>query len=260
LKRGINAGNAEALFLTASLIAFQSTASRIFVRDDGGEARDRNGGYVLPLSWFHSFQGVKTIVASSWQWLRTSGIVVPIIQSQPALDLNFDSQGTTFFGTLLDGLEDEIITMEPDPNTHQLTRQGYQHAVAVLNWAHKIPQTGAPLVFLATVSRRFVDLLQARRPRSMAILACFFGVLRGLDHIWWLKGIARREVMGIVSLFDPDDSEWWPRLQWPVRMALFDGDNVPADIWGADTTNQRSGVFMPAETPTGGFISRKYQP
>ncbi|KAK6067586.1 hypothetical protein SCUP234_04522 [Seiridium cupressi] len=254
LSKGINSSNAEALFLTATLIAFQSTASRIFMREDGGDTKDRSGGYSLPLSWFHSFQGVKTIVATSWQWLRNSGIVVPIIQSQPALDLNMSSEGNTFFGSLLDGMEDELTAMDPDPETRNKTRQGYQHAVAVLNWAHKIPLTGAPIVFLATVSRRYMEVLQARRPRALAILASFFGMLKSLDSIWWLKGIARREVMGILSLFDPDDQEWWSRLQWPVRMAVYDGDVIPSDVWGADWTAGISLLDQSSQT-SGGFVS-----
>ncbi|KAK9788909.1 hypothetical protein SCARD494_09425 [Seiridium cardinale] len=254
LSKGINSSNAEALFLTATLIAFQSTASRIFMREDGGDTKDRSGGYTLPLSWFHSFQGVKTIVATSWQWLRNSGIVVPIIQSQPALDLNMSSEGNTFFGSLLDGMEDELTAMDPDPETRNKTRQGYQHAVAVLNWAHKIPLTGAPIVFLATVSRRYMEVLQARRPRALAILASFFGMLKSLDSIWWLKGIARREVMGILSLFDPDDQEWWSRLQWPVRMAVYDGDVIPSDVWGADWTAGISLLDQSSQT-SGGFVS-----
>ncbi|KAK7988547.1 hypothetical protein PG989_008862 [Apiospora arundinis] len=235
LSKGINQSNAEALFLTAALIAFQSTASRIFTRDDGGDVRERTDGYVLPISWFHAFQGVKTIVASSWQWLRTSGIVIPIIQSQPSLNLNLSATKSTFFGHLLDGLDQELDLLEPDSDSRTLTRQAYQHAVAVLNWAHKVPRTGAPMVFLATVSKRYVELLQAKRPRALVILATFFGLLKVLDSgVWWLKGVARREVMGIVSFFDPDDEEWWPRLQWPVMVALHEGDTIPSEIWGAD--------------------------
>ncbi|KAK7952414.1 uncharacterized protein PG986_008142 [Apiospora aurea] len=235
LSKGINQSNAEALFLTAALIAFQSTASRIFTRDDGGDVRERSDGYVLPISWFHAFQGVKTIVATSWQWLRTSGIVIPIIQSQPSLNLNLSATKSTFFGHLLDGLDQELDTLEPDVHSRTLTRQAYQHAVAVLNWAHKVPRTGAPMVFLATVSKRYVELLQAKRPRALVILATFFGLLKVLDSgVWWLKGVARREVMGIVSFFDPDDEEWWPRLQWPVMVALHEGETIPPEIWGAD--------------------------
>lgn len=234
LGKGINEDNAEALFLTSTLIAFTSAASRVFVRDDGGDLKDYSEGYALPISWFHSFQGVKTVVTSSWQWLRTSGAVIPIINSQPALYLNLNHSASTFFGNLLDGLEEELAILDGDPATQMATRQAYQHAVAVLNWAHKMPNVGAPMVFLATVSRRYIELLQARQPRALAILANWFGLLKSLDGVWWLRGVSRREVMGIVSLFDPDDEEWWPRLQWPVRMALYDGDVIPSDIWGTE--------------------------
>jgi len=230
LSKGVTESNADALFLTAALIAFQSTASRIFTRDD---INDRTGGYSLPLSWFHSFQGVKAVVAASWQWLRLSSIVIPIIESQPALNLNL-SGDPTFFSDLIVGVDDEIAKLEPDPSTHMLTRIAYQHAIAVLDWAHKIPYTGAPLVFMGTVSRRFVELLEARRPRALAILASYFALLKCLDDVWWLKGVARREIMGIVSLFDPDDEEWWPRLQWPLRIALHDDVIIPPQVWGAD--------------------------
>lgn len=253
LSKGINESNAEALFLTAALIAFQSTASRIFTRDDSGDLKDRSDGYALPLSWFHSFQGVKAVVASSWQWLRHSGIVVPIIESQPALNLDLSGQNANFFGHLLNGVEEETLNLDDDTGNQILTRQAYQHAVAVLDWAHKIPHTGAPLVFLATVSRRFVELLEARRPRALAILASYFGLLKCLDGVWWLKGVARREVMGIVSLFDPDDEEWWPRLQWPLRIALYEGDAIPPDVWGADWAAET--LLLQEASQNGTFIS-----
>ncbi|KAI0007057.1 hypothetical protein F4779DRAFT_629378 [Xylariaceae sp. FL0662B] len=250
LSKGINESNAEVLFLTSALIAFQSTASRIFTRDDSGDLRERSDAYALPMSWFHSFQGVKAVVASSWLWLRNS-CIVPIIEAQPALNLDLSGQKATFFGHLLTGVEDEILrSNDDDPASQLLTRQAYTHAVAVLDWAHKIPHTGAPLIFLSTVSRRFVELLEARRPRALTILANYFSILRCLDSVWWLKGVARREVMGIVSLFDPDDAEWWSRLQWAIQIALYDGEVIPADVWGTDWTAETT---LPDQGSPSGF-------
>ncbi|KAI0970142.1 hypothetical protein F4678DRAFT_148442 [Xylaria arbuscula] len=246
LSKGVTESNAEALFLTSALIAFQSTASRIFTRDDINE---RTGGYSLPLTWFHSFQGVKAVVAATWPWLRISTIVIPIIESQPALNLDLSGQ-PTFFSDLMTGVDDEIAKFENDPATQLETRMAYQHAIAVLDWAHKIPYTGAPLVFLATVSRRFIELLEARRPRALAILASYFALLKCLDDVWWLKGVARREIMGIVSLFDPDDEIWWPRLQWPLRIALHDNVIIPPQVWGRDWAVQTKNTSQ-----NGGFVS-----
>jgi len=320
LTKGIDHTNAESLFLTSALIAFQSTATTVFMKDeimvgsgddddaDSGRQRNRPSGcYSIPFSWFHSFQGVKAITAASWQYLRVSPVVTQVINSQAALQLDFSAGPETFFGHLLEGLDEEIAAMgngvsssspaahnntgthhsAPSPSTptnpfpsaynhHQprttkpptttdlqaSTRQAYQHAVAVLNWAHKIPHKGAPLAFPATVSRRFIELLEERRPRALAILACFFALLKSMDSVWWLQGMARREVLGVVSLFNSDffgpDAyrTWWPHLEWAMRIALYEppasstsSENrreegggvevgrdrpIPPEIWGAD--------------------------
>ncbi|KAL1901933.1 hypothetical protein Sste5346_001638 [Sporothrix stenoceras] len=344
LQQGITATNAEALFLNSTLIAFQSTATRIFSKDEqpmsaqpGGPppARDpyshshmsigvSSGNYGLPMSWFHAFQGVKAITAASWPWLRRSNVVLPIINAQPALHLDIASAKDGFFGHLLDGVDEELaavasatganttsaatatakecsITGTSDdtaahaqgarqhspscvcmgdsqraaelecqrqaasaiPTSHQVadilrdsfhvaedpdesarSRHAYQHAVAVLNWAHSIRHSGACLAFPATVSRRFVELLSSRTPRALTILACFFAMLKTLDSVWWLHGMARREVLGVVSMFNSDavpvdvERRWWPHMQWAVRVALYHDDNhpsdyVPAEVWGA---------------------------
>jgi hypothetical protein len=120
LTKGIDHTNAESLFLTSALIAFQSTATRVFMKDEvmvGGAGSDidahankqRNhptGCYAIPFSWFHSFQGVKAITAASWQYLRVSPVVTQVINSQAALQLDFSTGPETFFGHLLDDLEE----------------------------------------------------------------------------------------------------------------------------------------------------------
>ncbi|KAL6700509.1 hypothetical protein J3F84DRAFT_358369 [Trichoderma pleuroticola] len=236
LNKGITAENADALFLTSCLIAFQATASRLFVKEDAdpsdpGEPHRR---YALPLSWFHAFQGVKTIVATSWQWIRNSATVKVVIDSQPGFMLDLNPLGPdSFFGHLLDDLDEELE--QEDEANRAATNQGYFHAVCVLNWAHKNHYAPSALALPSTVSRRYVELVEAKRPRALAILACFFALLKRMDNVWWLDDVARREVMGLVSLFETG-SKWWRHLEWPIRIALWDGeaDAIPADIWGVE--------------------------
>ncbi|KAF7542673.1 hypothetical protein G7Z17_g11378 [Cylindrodendrum hubeiense] len=233
LNSGITPENAEALFLTAALIAFQAAASRIFNKDDADpkDPNDPNSRYALPLPWFHAFQGVKTVVATSWQWIRSSNAVKAVIDSQPSFQLDLNPRSSdSFFGHLLEGLGDELMT--EDPHQFNTTGQAYSHAVCVINWAHKNYYPAASLAFPATVSRRFVELVEEKRPRALAILACFFALLKRMDNVWWLKDVARREVMGLVGLFEPG-SKWWRHLEWPVRIALWDGITIPEDVWGA---------------------------
>ena len=234
LGKGITADNAEALFLTASLIAFQAVASRIFTKDDS--ERDANGvpsRYELPLPWFHAFQGVKTVVATSWMWIRDSAVCQAVIDAQPSLQIDLNpSAPNTFFGHLLEDIQVEMSNEASDRVAE--TTQAYFHAVCVLNWVHKSPYPAATLAFAATVSRRYVDLLDEKRPRALAILACFFGLLKRMDGVWWLKDVARREVMGLVGMFETG-SKWWAHLEWPIRIALWDGGAmIPSDVWGTE--------------------------
>ncbi|PNY26509.1 Sterol uptake control protein 2 [Tolypocladium capitatum] len=247
LERGITEDNAEALFLTATLIAFQSTASRVFIADDAGtDIADPTCPYTLPMPWFHAFQGVKTVVATSWQWIRNSDIVKAVVDSQPSFQLDLNPLGpNSFFGHLLDDLDKELA-VEPR-NQIPPTSQAYSHAVSVLNWAHKNIHAPATLAFPASVSRRFVELVEEKRPRALVILACFFALLKRMSNVWWLDDVARREVMGLVTMFEPGSS-WWKHMEWPVRIALWDGNKMPPDVWGAECEEQPQAVMGFVET------------
>jgi len=217
LNRGVSAFNAEALFSTSALIAFQASASRRF---------DEDGGYTIPLAWFHSFQGVKTVVMASWQWLRTSDRIYPIINSQPALSLNLDPERKSFFAPLLEGMEEQLEALPESQRAE--TRQAYEHSVAFLNWSHQLPARNRILGFAATVSRRFVELLDQQDPRALVIASCFFALTKVVDDVWWLQGIAKKEVNGICSLLP---SSWWPKMEWPLRIANHEGP-MDEQTWG----------------------------
>lgn len=228
LVAGMDSSNAEALFTTSALIAFQISASRQFMIEDShhGGSQPENG-YVLPLEWFQAFQGVKAVVMASWQWLRGSQRLYPIIDQQPALRLDLWSDKPKFFSALLEGLEDQI--RGTDEQHRSETRKAYEHSVACLNWAHQRPERAAILGFPATVSRRFVELIAEKDPRALVIVSCFFAMTRAVDDVWWLKGVARREVTGLMTMLPP---EWRSKMDWAIRVATTEG-SVDEDTWGA---------------------------
>jgi Fungal specific transcription factor domain len=230
LKKGVDASNAEALFTTSALIAFQASASRRFQADDM-KSQDSNGSYTLPTGWFHAFQGVKVMVLASWKWLRESERVRPIIQAQPALALDFSSDHPKFFDFLLEGLEEQLVQIEEPLRVE--TRQAYEHAVAYLNWTHPQPDRARILGFPATVSQRFVKLIDQEDPRALVIISCFFAMTKIVDDVWWLEGVARLEVSGILSLIQ---SEWKPKMDWAIKIAYHEGP-VDDETWGGSRTS-----------------------
>ena len=225
LRNGVSEDNAEALFATATLIAFQSSASRLF--------DDSDDGYAVPLAWFHSYQGIKTVVIASWQWLRNSNRIQPIISGQPSLSLDLHPDKQTFFSSLLDGIDEQLAAEAEE--TRAETRQGYEHATAFLNWAHQKPERDRIIAFAATVSRRFVALIGERDPRALVIIACFFAMTKVVDSVWWLEGIARKEVKGIYALLPP---EWLPKMKWPMKVADHEGP-MDVDTWGVSSWTSR---------------------
>lgn len=171
------------------------------------------------------------MVMASWQWLRNSDRVLSIISGQPALSLDFDPYRKAFFSPLLEGMALQLLG-EPD-QTREETKQAYEHSVAFLNWAHQKPERARILGFPATVSRRFVELIGMQDPRTLVIVACFFAMTKVVDEVWWLKGVAKREVNGILSLLP---QEWWGKMEWPLRIANHVGD-MDDMTWGVDETN-----------------------
>lgn len=232
LNNNLTEVNAEALFSTAALIAFQASASRRF--------EDHENGYVLPLAWFHSFQGVKTIVMASWQWLRNSHRIFPIINGQPAIALK-DPDRLSFFAPLLEGM-DEQLEKVPE-NLRAETKRSYEHAVAFLNWAHRKTERSRTLGFAATVTRRFVELIEQFDPRALVIVACFFAMIKVTDDVWWLQGVSKREVNGILTLLPP---EWYPKMDWPLRVANLEGVMDQA-TWGVNFEGRGEGVVEEEE-------------
>jgi hypothetical protein len=122
-----------------------------------------------------------------------SSIKLP--QSGPEFPYDFLLDGLDF-----DGTDAETIT-------------AYQHVVANLNLIDQSPSLRYIMSFPTSVSRRFVSLLAAEDPRTMAIVGYFFVLLRKYGSLWWMGAQAAVEFRALMKLI-PD--EWRPKMEWAV--------------------------------------------
>lgn len=60
----------------------------------------------------------------------------------------------------------------------------------------------------------FVTRLTEGNPRALIILAYFFSLAKAVDNVWWMRGIAEREVFGIQTLL-PEHWQW--AMAWPLQ-------------------------------------------
>jgi len=70
------------------------------------------------------------------------------------------------------------------------------------------------LAFPSRVSPLFISLLETSDPRVLVITAHFFGLIPLVDEIWWLQGMAEREILGLLTIV-PEDWIW--AMEWPLK-------------------------------------------
>lgn len=73
------------------------------------------------------------------------------------------------------------------------------------------------------VSATYVTRLTEKNPRALVILAYWFSLLKSCDGVWWMRGIAEREVFGIQSIL-PEEWQW--AMAWPLQKLTTFASNV----------------------------------
>ena len=96
----------------------------------------------------------------------------------------------------------------------------YETTVAHLNTIAFSPIVSHILQFPAAVPRRFVEMIGAQDPRTLAIVGYFFILLKKVEQVWqvwWLQGTIDNEFK---TLMDILPKKWWPKMQWAI--SVFD--------------------------------------
>ena len=65
-----------------------------------------------------------------------------------------------------------------------------------------------------------------------------------VDDVWWLQGVAKREVLGIFSLLP---QEWWGKMEWPAQIANHVGE-MDDKTWGVHWSSENATSFKEEES------------
>ncbi|KAJ5685764.1 hypothetical protein N7536_008383 [Penicillium majusculum] len=201
-----NEENSPILFISSVLVALSVLHSRQEQRFDAQ--------FSVPTDWFRALQGVGSVASITRAWIQNSRFEPLLLEKKSSLPCG--AIGTNFlFAELLSGLDNDSIDRKEIAT--------YELAVGHLGWSYGCYIAGEQkstvrrkiISFPAVVPARFIELLEARDPRSLAITAYFFGLTVILDEVWWMRGVAKREILGIMTLV-PEEWKWamaWPLLQ-----------------------------------------------
>lgn len=203
---GINPDSVPSLLATGTIIMFHTSANQTFL--DGPCSAFR-----LPLHWFRPFRNANTLLRATWSSLKNSEVshlYTPAVHSLPCPP----QAGANKFEFLLSDLS--LDELEPD------VTEAYQSAVYCLARIYSTPLQRDILRFPALVPPRFVDLLEAGDPRTLAIVGYFFMLMGRATHLWWAQGAAEKEFAAVMSFLP---KKWLPMMTWAMEELNWREDN-----------------------------------
>lgn len=213
LQLGLNESNAAPMIAACALILFHTTMNQDFLTN--------NAGPQLPLHWFHPFQSAGAFFRLMWPWLQDTIIRQTIWGRFAPLDMQIEENPQHRFDFLLENMEPECLRDED-------IMTAYQGAVSHLSLVISNPQYRRLLQFPATVTPRFVEMLEAEDPRTLAIVGYFFMLVKQAGVLWWVDGAADREFDAIMA-FLPES--WWPMMGYAIQEFKWNPNGVkPAQM------------------------------
>jgi hypothetical protein len=224
----INSGNANAIFMSTILLQYQAFKN--------SPVLEERSVYSPPLQWLRMAKAIVAVAQTARPLIVKDSIMHFMAQSQS--EPNFldhraifgpsNYLGNPAFEALLD------FDRYPEPSFDEETKAAYQLVMGYVGgcWRGILRLEEPRVIVLRLMSlgalcpMRFIDFIEQRRPRALAILAHHFSMARVVDDHWLFKGFAEKEVRGIHGLL-PDSWHW--SMDWPERV-LTDGipDMAPA--------------------------------
>jgi hypothetical protein len=193
----------RALFLASSLIT-------LYVFADFNMCSAGSPG---ALTWIPILRGVYPVVGQNWDGLSRSSLA-PLLQIKAQAALDAPSVKPCSKPALQ--LPDDIDTLhltEPDPAEAAI----YEEALEKLRWTYELSKDpdyrlASTFVWPAIVSDEFLDLLRAKRPRALALLACYYcAMFPTLEGVWWKTRTPKEDLKIIEGMVGAED-ETWARL------------------------------------------------
>lgn len=209
----LNTENADAACFTSILFLVDAFAS----------LQDRPlYPYTPPIEWMQLARTSVSVFNMALEKIenRETAKIMPIIGSSPSFanrNAIFSENNWKRFSYLLAGSlnEDDVEfsdTIEAYKET--ITYIGFTQ-LAMENDEHPQMTCRRLMMFPILMPPKFIELVQALRPRALVILAYYFSLSIKLSDIWWIGHTAHREVHAIQSLLP---HEWKSIISWPIEM------------------------------------------
>ena len=207
----LNASNADAAMLTATLLRMCSTAA-LRLRDV-----EVDGKYVPPVKWLvMNFGTGHGLSFAAWEFLMyddNSVMRKMISNDTPGLDpstrdlRDYKTFARSNITPKLSRLLHRTVENEADESWDEDIKNAYESTVAYIGSCQQGIDVGEleptvlrrVVLFPTVVERDFITLVEERRDRALAILAHHFSFYRRFEGLWWCGDVGVRELRAIIG-------------------------------------------------------------
>jgi hypothetical protein len=171
--------------------------------------------------WFFAFRGLLQMVGKSWIVLRT-GPFGSLLHRGPTFTLDtVENPDDVQLARVHQLLEPSSHYSEEDLAVLEVCKAALDELRRLFACPHEPMRTRVMIaihVWPGTVSQRFIEIMQERRPEALVILAHYCVLLKKVDSCWWLAGVGNRMLAAIDQALGQD---WRPWIEWPLEHPLY---------------------------------------
>ena len=220
--------NIDAIMLTSIIY------SQLVLNLASDESEANPEVYSPPIQWLTTTNSIDKVYQFAAEHHCPGDLAIRIKNTSvpPLSDWNekFNPAYIVPFQAILDFVapNDDIDYSDPNPDAameaYRMTL-AYAGGVCLATQRHEHPRLVARrfMGFGPIIPKRYVEMVEERRPRALVILAHFMVNAKYLQHYWFLKGAAERDVYGVKSIL-PEEWQW--AMEWPVRRLMELSDEV----------------------------------
>ena len=178
--------------------------------------------FETPPRWMLLLRSSLTLLSNVWPWL--SGDMAPY-HSQPAIPKDYEHNSEDVKLSSLRHLIDTPYASNPD-EPHDI--EVYHQTISALRWSSGLmsaPGTtlclqAAAYVWPRVVPSRYLELLKAKRPKALVLLAYYCVQLHRAEFSWYFHRQARSMLEAIQAALPVEMNDW---VEWPLSEVLFGG-------------------------------------
>ncbi|KAE8441665.1 hypothetical protein EG329_004586 [Mollisiaceae sp. DMI_Dod_QoI] len=172
----------------------------------------------MNIKWIALHRGTNSIIETLWPVLK-DGPLGGIFDPWVALDPKRPDPLTEEEAPILDALpqiwqDSESLTLgEKEALERAISK--LRRTCSMLTFNTNISRVSIVMAWFSAVPDEYLQMMERKNPQALLVAMHFCTTLKGLDHLWWMKGKAENLLTTLIDALGEGWDTWtrWPKLK-----------------------------------------------